>query len=53
MGKNADRNQLCRCGSGKKIKKCKCKLSMLDRVFPKGRLMKKYFNPPSEMGRME
>lgn len=39
MGRNADRNKLCRCGSGKKIKNCKCKLSMLDSVFPEGRLI--------------
>ena len=36
MGKGADRNKLCRCGSGKKIKKCGCKLAALDSVFPEG-----------------
>lgn len=39
MGKGANRNKLCRCGSGKKIKNCKCKLSMLDRAFPKGKVI--------------
>lgn len=39
MGKNANRNKLCRCGSGKKIKNCKCKLSMLDRAFPAGKVI--------------
>lgn len=36
MGKGADRNKLCRCGSGKKIKNCGCKLAVLDSVFPEG-----------------
>lgn len=39
MGKGANRNKLCRCGSGKKLKNCNCKLSALDRAFPKGRVI--------------
>ncbi len=39
MGKGANRNKLCRCGSGKKLKNCSCKLSKLDRAFPKGRVI--------------
>lgn len=39
MGKNANRNKLCRCGSGKKIKNCNCKLSTLDMAFPHGRVI--------------
>lgn len=39
MGKGANRNNLCRCGSGKKIKNCTCKLSKIDRMFPNGRVL--------------
>ena len=39
MGKGANRNKLCRCGSGKKIKNCKCKFSIIDTIFPKGPLL--------------
>lgn len=37
MGKGANRNKYCRCGSGKKIKNCGCKLAVLDMYFPNGR----------------
>lgn len=39
MGKGANRNKLCQCGSGKKIKNCKCKLNMLDEVFSNGKVI--------------
>lgn len=39
MGQGANRNKLCRCGSGKKIKNCRCKLSALDKVFPNSRVI--------------
>lgn len=39
MGKGANRNKLCPCGSGKKIKKCGCKLNNLNNAFPNGKLI--------------
>lgn len=39
MGKGADRNKQCACGSGKKIKNCHCKLSLINEIFPHGTLI--------------
>lgn len=39
MGKGTDRNKKCRCGSGKKIKHCGCKMAKLDSLFPDGRVI--------------
>lgn len=40
MGKGADRNKLCECGSGRKKKNCTCKLNIINKVFPQGTLFK-------------
>lgn len=39
MGKSAYRNKLCECGSGKKQKKCNCKLNTIRNFFPNGTLI--------------
>lgn len=35
----ANRNKLCCCGSGKKVKQCKCKFAMIDSIFPDERTL--------------
>lgn len=34
MGQGANRNKLCKCGSGKKVKNCNCKFSRIKQLFP-------------------